>query len=276
MAVQDHPFNRAFHWPDRPTTGLRRLTAQQVAQYNEQGFCLLTGAAPPNTVAELIAAIDPIEAQVGDYTIVLEDRTAYTYQADAMTFANDLVLASPRVRAFCASPLFQDVTHDLLGDDVRLYWNQAVYKKPDKGRTFPWHQDNGYTYCEPQAYLTCWLALTDATVDNGCPWVIPGLHRRGTLVHEDGDWGLRIRGIDTADADRAVAVPAAAGDMVIFSSLTPHKTGANVTDGIRKALILQYAADGACRIDTDGRTIPQDDAERNLPILRGGAPVAAR
>ena len=252
MAVQDHPFNRAFHWPDRPTTGLRRLTAEQVAQYNEQGFCLLTGATPPDTVAELIAAIDPIEAQVGDYTIVLEDRTAFTYEADAMTFANDLVLASPQVRAFCASPLFQDVTHDLLGDDVRLYWNQAVYKKPDKGRTFPWHQDNGYTYCEPQAYLTCWLALTDATVDNGCPWVIPGLHRRGR------------------------AVPAAAGDMVIFSSLTPHKTGANVTDGVRKALILQYAADGACRIDTDGRTVPQDDLERNFPILRGGAPVAAR
>ena len=71
-------------------------------------------------------------------------------------------------------------------------------------------------------------------------------------------------------------VRAAAGDMVIFSSLTPHKTGANVTDGVRKALILQYAADGACRIDTDGRTVPQDDLERNFPILRGGAPVAAR
>ena len=35
------------------------------------------------------------------------------------------------------------------------------------------HQDNGYAYVHPQQYLTIWLALTDATVDNGCPWVAP-------------------------------------------------------------------------------------------------------
>ena len=72
---------------------------------------------------------------------------------------------------------------DLIGPDVNLYWDQAVYKKPEKPRRFPWHQDNGYTFIEPQHYLTCWIALTDATEDNGCPWVAPGLHRSGTLAH---------------------------------------------------------------------------------------------
>ena len=57
---------------------------------------------------------------------------------------------------------------------MRLYWDQAVYKKPDTAAPFPWHQDNGYAYVEPQQYLTCWIALTDATEDNGCPWVVPG------------------------------------------------------------------------------------------------------
>ena len=46
---------------------------------------------------------------------------------------------------------------------MRLYWDQAVYKKPDTAASFPWHQDNGYAYVEPQQYLTCWIALTDAT-----------------------------------------------------------------------------------------------------------------
>ena len=63
-----------------------------------------------------------------------------------------------------------DLCADLLGPDVNLYWDQAVYKKPEKPRRVPWHQDNGYTYIEPQQYLTIWLALTDATEDNGCPW----------------------------------------------------------------------------------------------------------
>ena len=64
-----------------------------------------------------------------------------------------------------------------------LYWDQLVYKSPQKPREFPWHQDNGYVFIEPQQYLTIWLALTDATVDNGCPWVAPGGHRHGTLAH---------------------------------------------------------------------------------------------
>ena len=43
---------------------------------------------------------------------------------------------------------------DLLGPDVRLYWDQAVYKKPETPREFPWHQDTGYVFTEPQDYLT--------------------------------------------------------------------------------------------------------------------------
>ncbi len=109
---------------------------------------------------------------------------------------------------------------------MRLYWEQAVYKEPEKPRSFPWHQDNGYTFIEPQQYLTCWVALTDATVENGCPWVIPGLHRLGTLEHWMTDYGWEC----LHDPAGAVAVPAHAGDIVVFSSLTPHLTGPNTSD----------------------------------------------
>src|SRR6202034_175456 len=82
--------------------------------------------------------------------------------------------------------------HDAL-PILRLYWDQAVYKKPEYPKPFPWHQDNGYTYIEPQAYLTCWVALNDATLDNGCPWVIPGGHLRGTLAHRASKLGFVCR-----------------------------------------------------------------------------------
>ncbi|MEZ5248214.1 MAG: hypothetical protein R2713_03060 [Ilumatobacteraceae bacterium] len=48
------------------------------------------------------------------------------------------------MRQFASRPEFADLCHDLVGPDVRLYWDQAVYKKPEKPRRFPWHQDNGY------------------------------------------------------------------------------------------------------------------------------------
>lgn len=42
----------------------------------------------------------------------------------------------------------------------------------------------GYTFIEPLQYLTCWVALTDTNADNGCPWFIPQLHRRGPMEHD--------------------------------------------------------------------------------------------
>ncbi len=66
---------------------------------------------------------------------------------------------------------------------MRLYWDQSVYKKTGKRQEFPWHQDNGYTFIEPQQYLTLWIPLVDVDEENGCPWIAPGWHKRGTLEH---------------------------------------------------------------------------------------------
>src|SRR5262245_58489165 len=196
-------------------------------------------------------------------------------EAVAITFTTHLVTRSERLAAFARHPFFTDVCADLVGPDVNLYWDQAVYKKPEKPRRFPWHQDNGYTFVEPQQYLTCWLALTDATVENGCPWVVPGLHRRGTLRHTFVDplgWEC------LEDDPTKVPAEVGAGGIVVFSSLTPHLTGPNTTDSVRKAYILQYAPDGARRLEGDPvagpptGTSPMDDPDRQFPVLVGGAP----
>ncbi len=155
--------------------------------------------------------------------------------------------------------------------------HQAVYKKPEKPRRFPWHQDNGYTFVEPQQYLTCWVALTDATLDNGCPHVVPGLHRMGTLLHHYNDplgWEIFENHPD------AVPAPVRKGGIVVFSSLSPHLTGPNTADSVRKAYILQYAPDGAriLRGDTSGpptATAAADDPVRQFPVVVDGRPVAA-
>ncbi len=67
------------------------------------------------------------------------------------------------------------------------------------------------------------------------------------------------------DSTGAVAVEAPVGSIVVFSSLTPHRTGPNLTDTTRKAYIVQYAPDGAEVVDvkTGGRT-PQNDPTRQF------------
>jgi ectoine hydroxylase-related dioxygenase (phytanoyl-CoA dioxygenase family) len=173
-------------------------------------------------------------------------------------------------------PAILELCADLVGPDVRLYWDQAVYKKTEKPRRVPWHQDNGYTYVEPQEYLTVWLALTDATEANGCPEVAPGAHRHGTLAHHYIDplgWECLEEGTPS------VAAPVTAGGAVVFSSLTPHRTGPNLTDEVRKAYILQYCPSDAEVLQGDPsagpamKRVPCTAPERQYEVLRAGAPV---
>ena len=72
--------------------------------------------------------------------------------------------------------------------------------------------------------------------------------------------------------------PRARGSIVVFSSLTPHATGHNVTDVVRKAYIVQFAPDGALALRRDpdagpGRPEPQNDPDRQFFVLREGAPT---
>ncbi|HUO04139.1 MAG TPA: phytanoyl-CoA dioxygenase family protein [Candidatus Binataceae bacterium] len=262
-----HPLNHGFTWT--PIRGpFRIVTAEQAQSYNERGFFLFENALDPDTIERVRDAIDPFEARTEETLRSLPGGKMFIAQADGITFTTHLVQLSPVLREFAAGAVFQNLCHDLIGPDVRLYWDQAVYKKPEYPKPFPWHQDNGYTYIEPQAYLTCWIALNDATVDNGCPWVIPGGHLRGTLAHRMSSLGFVCREQDGPDA---IAVPARAGSIVVFSSLMPHRTGPNLTSGVRKAYILQYAPDGARVVEADALC---NVADRQYLILKDGKPVA--
>ncbi len=271
LGLRLHPLNRGFHW--EPVRGpFRRVSAAQADSYNRAGYFLVPGALDAATVDAVLTEIDPIEARV---EAVLRSRPGgkqFIARANEITFSTHLVKHSARLREFVASAVFRDLGHDLLGPNVRLYWDQAVYKKPGTQQPFPWHQDNGYAYLEPQQYLTCWVALSDTDEKSGCPWVAPGLHHRGTLEHRLGDLGFVC--LDEAPAD-AVPVPAHAGDIVVFSSLTPHTTGPHSGLHVRKAYIVQLAPDGAHVHPVDGAApIPADDPERQFPILVDGRPPA--
>jgi len=248
-----------------PPGPYRRLDAAQARSFDERGFCVVEQALSPDEVAEVVAEIDPWEAKVERVLESAPDGKIFIARAGEISFTTHLVLRSERLRRFCAGPLFQDLAHDLVGPDVRLYWDQAVYKKPGTEKDFPWHQDNGYAFVEPQQYLTCWIALTDATLDNGCPWIVPGLHRRGTLRHWMTETGWRC----LEEAPDAAPCPLRAGSLVAFSSLTPHATGPNRTDAVRKAYIVQFAPEGAELVTPQGRA-PCADPGRQYPVLVGG------
>ncbi len=264
-----HERNVDFRW-ETPEGPYRCISAEQGCAWDEQGWFVLEDAFDPDTIGRVTSAIDPLEEEVTAFLKTRPDGKLLIAEDGNITFTTHVVTRDPVLRAFCAHRVFQDLLHDLIGPDVRLYWDQAVYKKPERPGRFPWHQDNGYTYVEPQQYVTCWVALTDATVDNGCPWVVPGLHHRGTLAHWTTDAGYQCL---PDDPEGAVPAPVRAGSIVVFSSLTPHATGPNTTDGVRKAYIVQFAPDGARFFLPGQEPAPCDDPARQFLILKDGEPV---
>jgi ectoine hydroxylase-related dioxygenase (phytanoyl-CoA dioxygenase family) len=272
-----HPWNTGFEWGS-PVGPFQALSPTQTAQFDEAGFVVVDRLLGAEQLASLRAELDVAEARADAFLQTQRNRRVHIAEAGAITFSTHLVLRSEAARRTVTDPAVLGLCADLVGPDVNLYWDQLVYKKPEKPRRFPWHQDNGYTYLEPQQYLTIWLALTDATVDNGCPWVAPGLHRLGTLAHHY----IEPLGWECFDApELRESAEVRAGGAVVFSSLTPHLTGPNTTGEVRKAYIIQYAPHGAriCRGDpaagppTDHE--PADDAGRQFPVLRAGRPVPA-
>lgn len=265
--------------PTRKDAPLQILSNDQADELDLQGFTVVEDAFSAAEIGQLRDEIDRLEHE--------SERRLKTQGQQQPSRTSGLAQQSTLARSFCASPFFQKVCHDVLNcDDVRLYHEQAAYRKPCPGCVFPYHQDSGYTFIEPLQYLTCWVALNDATEENGCPWFVPGLFRRGPLLHEfvESSGGWTISGLRSDDA---VCVPVKAGSVAIFWSLTPHMTGANNTDSVRKAYVCQYAPDGYDdRIwDKDangglGGPMKVDSAEkaaaneaRNLLVLKGAKGV---
>jgi phytanoyl-CoA hydroxylase len=262
------PQSEGFSWRDKSVQS-DLLCRQQLDQWNQEGYLLLKGVISQETIKNVENLIDPLEME---FESSLRDRGGHfgISRADALTFSTHLVKRSEGLKRFTHHSVLADLCLNLLGPDARLYWDQAVYKKPGNPEEFPWHQDNGYTFVEPQDYLTCWIPLTPATIDNGCPWVIPKVHREGTYQHQMTRLGYQC--VDSPE--ESVVVEAEPGDIVAFSSLTPHRTGPNLTEETRKAYIVQYAHDGSFAVAPNGELVAQSDPNRQFLILKDGAPVA--
>ena len=253
-----------------------RLSAEQIDDFNRDGCLLLRSCVPVDLIEQVREATDEVERQAERRLAEAGGRSGIS-ESGAITFSAHLVAETEVHRRFATYELFPELAIDLIGPDVNLYWDQLVYKKPEKPRRFPWHQDNGYAFIVPQHYLTCWIPLVEATPDNGCPHLALGSHRRGTLMHEYVD-PLGWQCFDQPPNGSMVAA-SSPGDVVVFSSLSPHLTGPNLTRTVRKTYILQYASAGSVVLQGDPKAgaptgqLPVVDPTYQFPVARLGRPV---
>ncbi len=140
-----------------------------------------------------------------------------------------------------------DIAESLIGSDIQLFHDQALYKPAFHGGEVHWHQDNAYWQCDPPNLVSIWIALDNADEENGCMNVIPGSYIEGLAAHgraksEKGNLPALLQ-VD-ADVDRAVPVPVEAGSAMVHHCMTLHQTNPNRSSRDRRAMVIHYMPSG--------------------------------
>lgn len=144
------------------------------------------------------------------------------------------------------------VLEPMVGGKPALFQDMALLKPPRIGREKPWHQDHAYFNLKLDAPVVgVWIALDEATVDNGCMIVLPGSHLQGPMIHfRRRDWQICDK---DANQGAAVAVPLKPGGALFFASLLHHGTPVNHSPRRRRALQFHYCAEEVRKISQDER-----------------------
>jgi len=145
----------------------------------------------------------------------------------------------PALAALVEHPRIGGLMASFIGQEVVMKADMALSKPPLIGSEKPWHQDNAYFDWLPLELVgTAWIALDDATVENGCMHVLPGGHKLGALKHYHTiDCEILP---DRFDREDAVPIELKAGGAMFFSAMLPHQTPPNGSSERRRALQFQY------------------------------------
>jgi polysaccharide pyruvyl transferase WcaK-like protein len=157
-------------------------------------------------------------------------------------------LDSRTVYDLCSAPAIIDRMASIHGPDLIL-WNSNLFDKPPATREqmeeYPWHQDHYNWNMEPVLNISAWLAITPATVENGCVELIPGSHRQiiPSTLDTDADLSLRFGGVASdpayVDPSRKVAMTLSPGQFFLFNERILHHSNPNRSHERRLGLAIR-------------------------------------
>ena len=143
----------------------------------------------------------------------------------------------------------------LLGPNILLYNTSFVIKEPHSKTHISWHQDLTYWGFNDDNQVAAWVALSDATEENGCMHMIPGSHRNGEMSHKptiDKD-NLLHHGqtIESVQVEDAISLPLKAGEASLHHGWTMHTSYPNQSKDRRIGLTINYISTDMYQTQTD-------------------------
>ena len=151
----------------------------------------------------------------------------------------------PSFDALIRHPRLIEAVSPLIGPDLLVWGTSLFIKEPASSSYVSWHQDLNYWGLDGEDEVTAWVALTPATVENGCMRFIPGSHRIKAVEHVDtfARDNLLSRGQELAvkvDESQAVDIVLRAGQASLHHGHLFHASGPNRTTGRRVGVAIRY------------------------------------
>lgn len=167
-----------------------------------------------------------------------------------------------------------DMLVRLVSPNLKCMQSMLFVKGPGKAGQ-AWHQDEFYIPTRDQSLVGAWIAIDDATRENGCLWIIPG--RPKFMMRRVQNNSTEYADVDTIDVsaweEEAIPVEVKAGSVVFFNGYTLHSSRRNKTeDCFRTALVNHYmSAESMLPWDQDGKLSPTEDL-RDIVMVAGEDP----
>ena len=188
---------------------------------------------------------------------------------------------SPLMRSMLRYPEIVELLRQLVGQDLKCMQSMLFIKNAGKpGQA--WHQDETFIPTLDRSLIGVWIALDDATIDNGCLWLHPGSHVEGKLWPSRPTDDPRFDGSPESfgwpwPSEGGVAAEVPAGTVVFFNGFTLHRSLDNRrSTGFRRALVNHYMSAQSPLPWSFGNSRYAPDDYRDIVMVSGHDPFSER
>ena len=239
------------------------LDAQRLASYRATGHVTVPGVFRPEEMQSLIADLEQWGEQ---FLAALPPEKRYWY-IDGGVKAREVLRKHDNphfhreaVRRVASDPRLVELVEAIVGPGVTIYFSQVFFKPPEGGGPKVVHQDNYYFGpSDPEGIVTAWVALDDATVENGCLYFAEGTHRGPVCKHvapPGAPYDLYVPP-DEAARHPMTAAPVPRGGVSLHHGNVFHQSGPNHSTHWRRACALHYVTNANRFVNP---ALPYDEA----------------
>lgn len=231
------------------------ITADQVKDFDESGFVVVEDLLLPEEVQRYRTLYDQFLRGEIQCDHMRSDLGGHASRKKKGTEnVTQIMWPSDLVPGLIEETLHQTalvVARQLLGNDMAFDFDMLIDKAPLTDTPTPWHQDAAYWIDMPdRRAASCWVALDEATIDNGCMWFVPGSHLKDLRAHQPAGQGGGALECAASEAE-GMPIPLKPGSATFHHGATLHDSRGNSTDTHRRAYIVNFRPEAMVQFERE-------------------------